>query len=187
MPSQAFDSLRHHAAPCPVAGRQHRYQIAILQNPEEALPPSNPGALDKFIAVGRELGVDVSLIEKKDVNHIAEYDALFIRETTAINHHTYRFAKKAESEGLVVIDDPVSILRCTNKIYLADLLRLNDIPTPRTYVLQEDALDNIAALEAEIGYPMVMKVPDGAFSRGVSKVANREEFYATAQELLKQS
>ncbi|MBB3214532.1 glutathione synthase/RimK-type ligase-like ATP-grasp enzyme [Herbaspirillum sp. Sphag1AN] len=185
--TQAFDSFRHHAAPRPVAGRQHRYQIAILQNPEEALPPSNPGALDKFIAVGHELGVDVSLIEKKDFNHIAEYDALFIRETTAINHHTYRFAKKAESEGLVVIDDPVSILRCTNKIYLADLLRLNDIPTPRTYVLQEDALDNIAALEAEIGYPMVMKVPDGAFSRGVSKAANREEFYATAQELLKQS
>ena len=50
----------------------------------------------------------------------AEYDALFIRETTAINDHTYRFAKRAESEGMVVIDDPQSILRCTNKIFLAD-------------------------------------------------------------------
>ena len=185
--SQAFDAFSHKALPRIESGRNYRYHIAILRNLEEALPPSNQGALGKFVEVGRELGVDVSLIEKKDYAHIAEYDSLFIRETTAINHHTYRFAKKAESEGLVVIDDPVSILRCTNKIYLADLLRLNDIPTPRTYVLQENELENIAALEQEIGYPMVMKVPDGAFSRGVSKVANREEFHLTALELLKQS
>ena len=31
-------------------------------------------------------------------------------------------ARKAEAEGMVVIDDPVSILRCTNKVFLADLL-----------------------------------------------------------------
>jgi len=185
--ARAFDTFNRAALPSIESGRNYRYHIAVLHNPEEALPPSNQGALDKFIDIGRELGVDVSLIEKKDYAHVAQYDALFIRETTAINHHTYRFAKKAESEGLVVIDDPVSILRCTNKIYLADLLRLNDIPTPRTYVLQENELENIAALESEIGYPMVMKVPDGAFSRGVSKVANREQFHQTAQELLKHS
>jgi len=185
--TQALHSVNHQSFPAVASCRNYRYQIAILHNPDEALPPSNNGALDKFVKIGHELGVDVSLIEKKDYNRIAEYDALFIRETTAINHHTYRFAKKAESEGLVVIDDPVSILRCTNKIYLADLLRLNEIPTPRTYVLQENAIEDISALEHEIGYPMVMKVPDGAFSRGVSKVANREEFHRTALELLKQS
>src|SRR3546814_4209915 len=55
------------------------------------------------------------LIEKKDYSELAEYDALFIRETTAIDHHTFRFAKKAGNEGMPVIDDPTSILRCTNK------------------------------------------------------------------------
>ena len=169
------------------ANKKHQYHLAILHNPDEALPPSNALALEKFIQTGKELGIDVTLIEKKHYSHIAEYDALLIRETTAINHHTYRFAKKAESEGLIVIDDPLSILRCTNKIYLADLLRVNQIPTPRTYVLQESDIANIAKLESEIGYPMVMKIPDGAFCRGVSKVSSRDEFIATAGELLKHS
>jgi glutathione synthase/RimK-type ligase-like ATP-grasp enzyme len=48
----------------------------------------------------------VELIEKKDYARLAEYDGLLIRETTSVDNHTYRFAKKAESEGLVVMDDP---------------------------------------------------------------------------------
>jgi glutathione synthase/RimK-type ligase-like ATP-grasp enzyme len=31
-----------------------------------------------------------------------------------------------------VIDDPVSILRCTNKVYLAELLAPAHVPIPRT-------------------------------------------------------
>jgi len=178
-----FDGQSQHAAP----PRRPRYHIAMPHNPDEELPPSNAGALEAFIQAGRELGVNVELIEKKDYSHTAEYHALFIREITAINHHTYLFSKKAESEGLVVIDDPVSILRCTNKVYLADLMRLNDIPTPHTCVLRENEIEDISALEAKLSYPMVMKIPDGAFSRGVIKVANREEFYALAQELFRQS
>jgi len=185
--ADALQSFNHRAVFNGGLPRKYRHRIAMLCNPEEALPPSNQRALDKFVQVGRELGVQVSLIGKKDFSHIAEYDALFIRETTAINHHTYLFAKKAESEGLVVIDDPISILRCTNKVYLADLMRLNGIATPRSYVLQAGDIDDISRLEMQIGYPMVMKVPDGAFCRGVSKVANRDEFQRTAQDLLKHS
>lgn len=184
----ALQAFRPDAPALPAsAQRGARHHVAILHDPDEALPPSNRGALDNFIRVGRELDIHVALIEKKDLASLARHDALFIRETTAINHHTYLFAKQAESEGLAVIDDAASILRCTNKIFLADLLRLNGIPTPRTYVLQAGQLDEVRSLEQEIGYPMVMKVPDGAFSRGVSKVANREEFERTARALLAQS
>ena len=83
-----------------------RYDVAILVNPEEKLPPSNRGALKKFIAAGRQLGIDVELINQQHYVRLPEFDGLFIRETTAIDHHTYRFAKKAEAEGLIVIDDP---------------------------------------------------------------------------------
>lgn len=173
--------------PAPATVRPYRYHLAILHDPEEQLPPSNDEALERFVEAGRALAIDVTLIERKDFSRLAEFDALFIRETTAINHHTYRFAKKAESEGLVVIDDPVSILRCTNKVYLADLLRLNGIPTPRTYVLQRADISDIAGIEREIGYPMVMKIPDGSFSRGVTKVSDAAQFQCTAQALLAQS
>src|SRR3546814_11590026 len=109
------------------------------------------------------MGVEVELVEKKDYSELAEYDALFIRETTALDHHTFRFAKKAESEGMAVIDDPTSILRCTNKVYLSELLKANKIPTPKTVVLDNRGIE---AIEQEIPYPIILKIPDGSFSRG---------------------
>lgn len=157
-----------------------RYDLAILYDPADPQPPSKVSALKKFIRAGREFGVDVELIERKDYARLAEYDALFIRATTRINHYTYRFSKKAESEGMVVIDDPRSILRCTNKVYLAELLRANKVPAPRTVIVGKS---DIHAAEAAIGFPMVMKVPDGSFSQGVFKVNNREEMYARAGQL----
>ncbi|MFC6981524.1 RimK-like ATPgrasp N-terminal domain-containing protein [Microbulbifer taiwanensis] len=39
-----------------------RYDLAILVNPEEALPPSDQSALKKFASAGRELGFSVEMI-----------------------------------------------------------------------------------------------------------------------------
>ncbi|HCO59092.1 MAG TPA: RimK family alpha-L-glutamate ligase [Porticoccaceae bacterium] len=161
-----------------------RYDLAILHNPEDALSPSNPKALRAFVKAGKKLGVDVDLITRRDYPHIAEWDALFIRETTSVNHHTFRFAKRAESEGMVVIDDPTSILRCTNKVYLAELLRTHRINAPTTVVIQR----NRPLEDAEkLGYPVVLKIPDGAFSLGVYKAKNPSELKEIAARLFKQS
>jgi len=182
-PLGAFSGL-----PQPARGvRRYRYRIAVLHDPDEGLAPSNTGALARLGAVGRELGLTVELIDRHDFARLAGFDALFIRETTAVNHHTYRFAKKAESGGLVVIDDASSIPRCTNKVYLADLLRLHGVPTPRTFTLQHADAEALGAIEAQINYPMVVKIPDGAFSRGVMKVKDTAEFARVAEELLQQS
>ncbi|HYG85768.1 MAG TPA: RimK family protein, partial [Azospirillum sp.] len=161
-----------------------RWTLAILQNPKEELPPSSPRALQKFVKAGESLGIEVELIEKKDYLRLAEYDALFIREGTAIDNHTYRFAKKAEKEGMPVIDDPNSILKCTNKVYLAELLKANRIPAPKTLIFDKRGL---ATLDQEIPYPIVLKIPDGSFSRGVYKVTNRSELEATAESLFEDS
>ncbi len=168
--------------------RRHNYShdLAILHDPEEALPPSDPEALDKFIKVGRKLDLDVDLITRRDYARLAEYDALFIRETTAIEHHTYRFAKKAEAEGMPVMDDPDSILRCTNKVYLAELLKAHRIPTPTTLILYK-GMAYTRRVEAEIPYPVVLKIPDGSFSRGVFKARDRQELQATARKLFRDS
>ncbi len=161
-----------------------RYDLAILHNPDDPLPPSDKRALNNFIKAGAGVGVSVDLIQPRDYSRLAEYDALFIRDTTRINHYTYRFAKKAESEGMVVIDDPTSIRKCTNKVYLAELLRAKRIPAPKTVIAARQDLD---AMEKAIGYPMVIKVPDGSFSQGVFKAQDRAGLNEISERLFKSS
>jgi glutathione synthase/RimK-type ligase-like ATP-grasp enzyme len=161
-----------------------RYSVALLHDPEERLPPSRQPTLDRLVRVGAQMGLEVEPVRKQDFHRIAEFDALLIRETTAITNHTYRFARRAEREGLAVIDDPSSIVRCTNKVYLAELLAAHDLPTPKTVVLDRH---HLKAIGAQLGFPLVLKVPDGSFSRGVFKVADEAELQAKARALLDDS
>ncbi|MHC2991636.1 glutathione synthase, partial [Pontibacter sp. HJ8] len=124
------------------------YDLAILVDPAEKEPPSDKKALQHFIDAAESLGFYVELITKDDYRRLAEFDALFIRETTSVNHHTYKFARKAYADGMVVIDDPVSILRCTNKVYLAELLTKAKVPIPKTMIIHKD---NRGQVEAELG------------------------------------
>ncbi|HOV56624.1 MAG TPA: RimK family protein [Rhodanobacteraceae bacterium] len=167
----------------PRARKKYRYDIAMLVDPNEAMPPSNRRALKSFVEAGKDLGIEVEPIGKNDYARLAEYDGLFIRETTSIENHTYRFANKAEKEGMVVIDDPASILRCTNKIYLHDLLRSRKLPTPRTEILYRDDARRLADLPELLGFPIVLKIPDGSFSRGIVKVEDAEQLRRGVEEL----
>lgn len=171
----------------PRAQRRYRYDLAILADPEEKFPPSDKTALRRFATAARRHGMDVDFIQAEDFFRLAEYDALFIRETTNVNHYTYRFARKAAHEGMVVMDDPDSILRCTNKIYLADLITHRRLPAPASRVVSQSSRPHLEQLASELGYPMVLKIPDGSFSRGVVKVADIESLSATAKDLLRQS
>jgi glutathione synthase/RimK-type ligase-like ATP-grasp enzyme len=181
--AEALDAFSRKLWRKPRARRKYRYDLAMLQDPAEAMPPSNRKALKHFVEAGRELGIEVDMIGRNDFARLAEYDGLFIRQTTALNDHTYRFAHRAEREGMVVIDDPVSILRCTNKIYLHDLLTARKLPTPRTETLLRDDPKKLAALPELLGLPIVLKIPDGSFSRGIVKAASVEELRAAAEQL----
>lgn len=84
----------------------------------------------------------------------------FIRDTTAVNHHTFRFSRRAQAEGLVVIDDAESILKCANKVYLAELLRRPDrIPAPETIIIHRG---NWERVPATLGLPFILKQPDSS-------------------------
>ena len=182
-----FDSLEGYLSRRwrqPRARLTYRYDLAVLHDPQEDLPPSDKKALAHFVRAGRALGVNVELIQRKDYSRLAEFDALFIRETTRIGHHTFRFAKKADNEGMVVIDDPDSILRCTNKVYLAELLAAHKVPRPKTLILRKE---NLLEAESQIGYPVVLKIPEGSFSRGVFKAQDRGELTRIAARLFKES
>ncbi len=182
--SQAFSHYLSYRWRKPKPKSRYRYDLAILHNPQEKLPPSNKAALQKFVRAGKKLGINVELIEKKDYPRLAEYDALFIRETTNIDHYTYQFARKAEAEGMVVMDDPHSIVMCTNKVYLSELLTENNIPCPRTVILRKG---DSTQSQVEIAFPIVLKIPDSSFSRGVFKADNPEQFDKISRELFRES
>lgn len=160
------------------------YDLAILTDPDEAQPPSCERALQKFVGAAESLGFDVEIIGKHDYTRLAEFDALFIRATTSVNHRTFRFSRKAAAEGLVVIDDPESILRCTNKVFLAELLHQHDIPAPRTMIVHRG---NVTEAMSQLGLPCILKQPDSSFSQGVSKAESPEEFRAQIDRLLGRS
>ncbi|MGH8114419.1 MAG: RimK family protein [Rhodanobacteraceae bacterium] len=181
--AQALDTFSKRLWRKPRTRKQYRYDLAMLVDPKESMPPSNVRALKHFIAAGRDLDIEVDSITKHDYPRLAEYDGLFIRETTAPDNHTYRFAHKAEREGMVVIDDPTSILRCTNKIYLNDLLRSKKLAVPRSEVLYREDAKQLHELPEKLGFPIVLKIPDGSFSRGVVKVDDEKQLADGAQHL----
>ncbi len=162
----------------PRSKRTFRYDLAILTNDYDATPPSDKRAMRNFMRAAEHLDLNAELIGRDDLNRLVEFDALFIRETTNVNHHTYRFARKAEAEGMVVIDDPLSILRCTNKVYLAEMLRHCRIPIPRTITVHRQ---NRRRIMRQLTYPVILKQPDSAFSLGVVKVSNDDEFMAESE------
>lgn len=153
--------------------KHYRFDVAMLVNAKEAHAPSNPQALDNFIRAGQKLGVFVNPIDNSQFKSILEYDGLFIRETTSVNNYTYRFARKAEAEGLVVIDDPSSIFKCSNKVYLAELMKKNNLSAPKTFILNKKSSK---VKDMELDYPRIIKLPDSCFSVGVFKANSPKEY-----------
>jgi len=181
--AQALDKFSKKLWRKPRARKKFRFDLAMLADPGDPMPPSNKRALKSFVEAGAELGIEVDTLTKNDYTRLAEYDGLFIRETTALDNHTYRFANKAEKEDMVVIDDPSSILKCTNKIYLHDLLRSRKLATPRTEILYRDEPKKLAELPDVLGFPIVLKIPDGSFSRGIVKAENPQQLKAAVDDL----
>jgi glutathione synthase/RimK-type ligase-like ATP-grasp enzyme len=161
-----------------------RHELAILYDPHRSESPSNEAALRKFCEAAQAVGIHASIISQHDAARLADYDALFIRETTSVDHYTYDIARQAVEAGLVVIDDPDSILRCTNKIYLSELLARNHVPIPKTMVVHKDNVDEIVST---LGFPCILKQPDGAFSLGVVKIESEQQLMEKVGELLQQS
>lgn len=182
---KSLESYTHRPWRAPKQRATMKYSIAVLSDPREELPPSSIASLKYMAKVAARHGVELVPIGKGDLDRLAQYDALFIRETTNIDNHTYRFARRAVQEGMPVIDDPVSMIRCTNKVYLAELLEANGVPMPGTVILS--SLKEAENLETRLGSPVVLKIPDGSFSRGVFKITGEDAIRVKVKELLQES
>jgi glutathione synthase/RimK-type ligase-like ATP-grasp enzyme len=167
--------------------KKYRWDMAILVNNKESTPPSDKKALQNFVKAASQLGINAELVEYDYTvdykSFLARFDALFIRETTAIKSHTYELARAAEKAGIVVIDEPSSILRCCNKVFLHDAFSYHKIPSPRTQFVTDCQADTLANLASTFGFPMVLKLPESAFSLGVYKVKNESQLLEKLSEM----
>ena len=160
------------------------FDLAILVNPNDPAPPSNAKALKKFIDIAEKMNIYAEIIEPKDLSRLSSFDALFIRQSTEVNNEAYAFARKAQQEGLAIIDYPEAILKCCNKVYMAEALNNAHIATPKTVIVHKE---NRALVLEQVGLPCVLKAPDSTFSFGVKKAKTAAEYDTLVSEMLKES
>ncbi|WP_418602764.1 RimK family protein [Hwangdonia sp.] len=160
------------------------FDLAILVNPNDAAPPSNSKALKKFVDIAEKMNIYAEIIEPKDLTRLSSFDALLLRQSTEVNNEAYTFARKAQQEGIAIIDYPDAILKCCNKVYMAEALNNANIATPKTVIVHSNNRNSV--LE-QTGLPCVLKAPDSTFSFGVKKAKTEEEYDALVTEMLKES
>jgi glutathione synthase/RimK-type ligase-like ATP-grasp enzyme len=185
--ANALDSFNNKVWRNPKLKKAARYDIAIYHDPDEDFPPSNKKALAKFVEVAKRMNVNAELLTESDVNRLMEFDALFMRQTTSLNHITYHLCSKAKQADMFVIDDPLSIIRCTNKVYLNELLQKEGIPCPKTKLLFKDSPLSFSELCKILGKPFILKIPDGSFSHGVTKISSRKNYIESIQSYFENS
>lgn len=162
----------------------YAFDLAILVNPKDPAPPSNSKALKKFVEVAEKMNIYAEIIEPKDLSRLSSFDALFLRQSTEVNNEAYTFARKAQQEGIAIIDYPNAILKCCNKVYMAEALQNANISTPKTVIVHSNNRNEVLA---QTGLPCVLKAPDSTFSFGVKKATTKDEYNVLVSEMLKES
>lgn len=160
------------------------YNLAILVQKDDPAPPSNPKAIKKFADLADKMGFYVEIVSAKDLSRLSVFDALLIRQSTEVNNEAYAFARKAQQEDIAIVDYPDAILKCCNKVFMAEALHNANIPTPETLIVHKENKNDV--LE-KIGLPVVLKSPDSTFSFGVKKANTQEEYEKLVNKMLKDS
>jgi glutathione synthase/RimK-type ligase-like ATP-grasp enzyme/gamma-glutamyl:cysteine ligase YbdK (ATP-grasp superfamily) len=168
----------------PQPPRVKRASIAVLFDDDDPFAPSTGETIDHLAAVAASGNVYVHRLGLDELDRLAEFDALFIRSLTGVREPSFQFALRAEMLDMPVVDDPQSIIRCSNKVFLEELLRREGIPTPKTIIVSpRTPWSEVAAL----GVPLVVKLPDGSFSAAVHRVAGELEYQEVTAEMFRRS
>lgn len=185
--ADALDNFNKKVWRVPRSAKTFRYNLAILYDPNEKFPPSDKQALQRFLSVAKRLNVNAELITEDEATRLMEYDALFIRTTTSLNHYTFHLSEKAMLNDMPVIDDPESIIRCTNKVYLCELFEKEKIPAPTSRLIFRNHSNTFEDISEQLGSPFILKIPDGSFSIGMYKVSSAEELSETLKVMFAHS
>lgn len=160
-----------------------RPRLAILWDPNEPHKPSNEEALQRLLKAAPLVGLDAELIGPDALERLGEFDALFNRASPG-EAIIYEFLRRAESRGMPVVDDPESVLKCGNKVYMQELLNRHRIATPRTLIVHRNNVDEIIPT---LGLPCVLKLPDSGFGLDVVKIESEDNLRKETERFFSQS
>ena len=166
----------------PQAAKRDRPRLAILWDPNENPRPSNEEALQRFVQAAPLVGLEAELIGPDALDRLPEFDALFNRAGPV--GIIYEFVRRAESLGMPVVDDPESIVKCGNKVYMHELMNRHRIATPRTLTVHRG---NVGEIIPALGLPCVLKLPDSGFGLDVLKIESEESLRKETERLFKES
>jgi glutathione synthase/RimK-type ligase-like ATP-grasp enzyme len=159
-----------------------RPRLAILWDPNEPHKPSNEEALQRFVKTAPLVGLEAELIAPDAMERLPEFDALFNRASP--EGIIYEFVRKAESLGMPVVDDPESVLKCGNKVFMQELMNRHRIATPRTLIVHRGNVDEIVPT---LGLPCVLKLPDSGFGLDVVKIESEDSLRKETERFFNQS
>lgn len=161
-----------------------RPRLAILWDANEPHKPSNEEALQRMLRAAPLVGLDAELIGPDALERLTEFDALFNRASPEVNGPIYEFVRRAEALGMPVVDDPESILRCLNKVYMYELMNRHRIAQPRSLIVHRANVDQVAST---LGLPCVLKLPDSGFGLDVVKIESGDDLRREAERFFKVS
>jgi len=181
-----IDAVTSFMAESPGARRQGaktgRPRLAILWDPNEVHRPSNEEALQRFVKAAPLVGLEAELIDPGALERLPEFDALFNR--AGPEGIIYEFLRKADSLGMPVVDDPESVLKCGNKVFMQELLNRHRIATPRTLIVHRANVDEIVPT---LGLPCVLKLPDSGFGLDVVKIESEDSLRKETERFFEKS
>ncbi|MHB8634752.1 MAG: ATP-grasp domain-containing protein [Thermoplasmatota archaeon] len=128
-------------------------------------------ALKAYVAQAPDHGHSAEVVDVADFQRLPEFDAAFLRLDTSILGLPFAASRYAWKLGLRIVDDPKSMVTCMNKAHVQGLMEHAGIPTPDTVLLTKEGREALdpGAWFAELGSPIVVKAPSGAFSSAVEK------------------
>ncbi|MEM2466658.1 MAG: RimK family alpha-L-glutamate ligase [Candidatus Bathyarchaeia archaeon] len=146
-------------------------------------------ALQTFKQTAEQMGHEFKFMFRSGLSEIPKYDSVFIRATTDPLYTSYIVSKTAWELGLKVVDDPISIKICANKIHQYRLFEKYDVPHIPTLFLNKDEFHHrqIEEIFELFGKPVVIKAPYTSFSKYVEKVSCETSFREVAKRFFRRS
>tara|TARA_E500000178_G_scaffold303164_1_gene313158 strand:+ start:5674 stop:7101 length:1428 start_codon:yes stop_codon:yes gene_type:complete len=124
--------------------------------------------------------------EEADNIDISIHDTIvFVRGGAIKNQTTQALVSSLQSIGFFLVNDLQSMILCDNKMAAAIELERNNIPIPRTSIINN--IESIESAHKKIGgkFPIIIKTLKGTQGVGVSKVNDMTSLISVCQSLWK--